>query len=79
MGPQRYKNTAKIADMDNIVDSSLPGIFRASELEGSYPRPQLIRPARTDLSMDWNIPFHDNADGVSPGWQLNPELTCAHA
>ena len=58
--------------MDNTVDSSRPSIFPASEQDGSYPRPQLMRPVWADLSGEWGFRFDDNDEGLAEGWQFNP-------
>ena len=60
--------------MDNIADSSRLSIFRASEQDGSYPRPQLLRPSWADLSGEWGFRFDDYDEGLSQGWQLNPHF-----
>ncbi|CAL4859087.1 Beta-galactosidase [Microbacterium sp. MM2322] len=43
--------------------------FRASTQDGSYPRPQLVRPAWADLSGTWGFAFDDEDAGARLGWE----------
>lgn len=41
----------------------------ASQQDGSYPRPQLVRPHWTDLSGEWQFGYDDERAGVDERWQ----------
>jgi beta-galactosidase/beta-glucuronidase len=41
--------------------SSIPPVIRASEQDGTYPRPQLVRSAWTDLTGSWDFAVADAA------------------
>ncbi|QDP94699.1 glycoside hydrolase family 2 [Microlunatus elymi] len=43
--------------------------LRASQQDGSYPRPQLLRPAWTDLSDTWSFRYDDEDRGLTEGWR----------
>jgi beta-galactosidase/beta-glucuronidase len=43
--------------------------FRASTQDGSYPRPQLVRPAWADLTGTWGFAFDDEDAGARLGWE----------
>lgn len=45
----------------------------ASDQDGRYPRPQLVRPHWADLSGRWGFAFDDGDEGVARGWQRDPE------
>jgi len=47
---------------------------RASEQDGTYPRPQLMRSAWRDLSGDWGFRFDDERTGITGGWYRNPRF-----
>jgi len=49
-----------------IDDDSAP--WSASDQDGTYPRPQLVRPSWTDLSGTWTFAFDDDDSGLSEGW-----------
>lgn len=40
----------------------------ASEQDGDYPRPQLVRPAWVDLGGAWEFEFDDADEGLALGW-----------
>ncbi|HEY9290516.1 MAG TPA: glycoside hydrolase family 2 TIM barrel-domain containing protein [Microlunatus sp.] len=42
---------------------------RASQQDGSYPRPQLLRPDWTDLTGTWSFRYDDGDLGLTAGWQ----------
>ncbi|GAA2752437.1 glycoside hydrolase family 2 protein [Amnibacterium kyonggiense] len=42
--------------------------MRASEQDGSHPRPQLVRAAWTDLDGDWSFAFDDADAGLAERW-----------
>lgn len=46
--------------------------IRASEQDGSYPRPQLVRRDWFDLSGEWGFRFDDENEGVAAGWHAAP-------
>jgi beta-galactosidase/beta-glucuronidase len=48
-----------------MPDSSLA---RASDQDGTYPRPQLVRPNWFDLSGEWAFAHDDEDAGLSSGW-----------
>ena len=41
---------------------------RASEQDGSHPRPQLVRPGWTDLCGTWQLAFDDTGTGLDDHW-----------
>ncbi len=43
--------------------------FRASAQDGSYPRPQLVRPQWADLTGTWGFAFDDEDAGARLGWE----------
>ena len=51
-------------------DTSATG---ASEQDGSYPRPQLVRPAWLDLAGAWEFEFDDANEGRNGGWATSQE------
>jgi beta-galactosidase/beta-glucuronidase len=55
--------------MLNDDHSALPV---ASQGDGTYPRPQLVRPQWTDLSGPWSFAFDDDDRGLSDGWHAKP-------
>lgn len=42
--------------------------FRASQQDGTYPRPQAVRAAWTDLTGTWDFEHDDDDAGLSEGW-----------
>lgn len=44
----------------------------ASQRDGSYPRPQLVRPDWVDLSGQWSFRFDDLDEGLDSGWNSSP-------
>jgi beta-galactosidase/beta-glucuronidase len=42
--------------------------FRASVQDGQYPRPQLVRPAFSDLTGEWEFDHDDSNVGLTEGW-----------
>ncbi|MDN3495307.1 glycoside hydrolase family 2 TIM barrel-domain containing protein [Planococcus sp. APC 4015] len=44
----------------------------ASRSDGTYPRPQLVRPRWTDLSGPWSFTFDDDDRGVRERWHERP-------
>ncbi|HEY4267193.1 MAG TPA: glycoside hydrolase family 2 TIM barrel-domain containing protein [Galbitalea sp.] len=47
---------------------------RASQQDGTYPRPQLLRDHWTDLSGPWNFAHDDDDLGVDAGWPADPRF-----
>ena len=47
---------------------------RASEQDGSYPRPQLVRPGWADLSGTWQLAFDDAGSGLDDRWAALADL-----
>ncbi|CAN5537496.1 glycoside hydrolase family 2 TIM barrel-domain containing protein [soil metagenome] len=45
-----------------------PSDIRASEQDGTYPRPQLVRELWTDLSGPWGFEYDDDDRGLVEGW-----------
>ena len=43
-------------------------VSRASEQDGTYPRPQLVRPAWADLCGEWGFAADDADEGLALGW-----------
>ena len=44
---------------------------RASLQDGTYPRPQLVRPDWTDLGGEWSLRFDDGDAGLREGWHAD--------
>jgi len=44
---------------------------RASLQDGTYPRPQLVRPQWTDLGGEWSLRFDDGDAGLREGWHAD--------
>ena len=42
--------------------------MRATLQDGSYPRPQLVRPEWTDLGGEWQLRFDDRDEGLGERW-----------
>ncbi|GAB3607101.1 glycoside hydrolase family 2 TIM barrel-domain containing protein [Conyzicola nivalis] len=53
-------------DIDALATTATP--IRASRQDGSYPRPQLVRPSWTDLSGEWDLRFDDADKGLRDRW-----------
>lgn len=47
-----------------------PGLL-ATESDGSYPRPQLVRPDWLEIGGAWQFDFDDTDEGLSRGWQAS--------
>jgi beta-galactosidase/beta-glucuronidase len=47
---------------------------RASQQDGTYPRPQLLRARWSDLSGPWNFAHDDDDRGIDAGWHANPQF-----
>lgn len=45
---------------------SMPDEFRASAQDGTYPRPQLVRPRWLDLSGEWDFAFDEDIRALTP-------------
>lgn len=56
--------------MTTDADRELP----ASRRDGSYPRPQLMRPHWADLSGTWSFRFDDDDIGLDSGWHSSPRF-----
>lgn len=56
--------------ISSMRDSST---MRASEQDGSYPRPQLVRSQWTDLGGEWEFAYDDDDLGVREGWHSSAE------
>ena len=52
--------------MSITVDLASP--FRASQQDGRYPRPQLVRPEWTELGGAWGFAFDDDDAGLAARW-----------
>ncbi|MEU2350968.1 glycoside hydrolase family 2 TIM barrel-domain containing protein [Modestobacter sp. NPDC049651] len=48
---------------------------RATEQDGTHPRPQLLREEWTDLSGTWQLAFDDARAGLAAGWPGLTDLT----
>ncbi|MDQ1555198.1 MAG: hypothetical protein QOI02_200, partial [Actinomycetota bacterium] len=46
--------------------------FRASQQDGTYPRPQLMRPEWFDLSGNWAFAYDDADEGLDARWYDSP-------
>lgn len=57
--------TAQPLESDRALAS---GQALASDQDGSYPRPQLVRPEWTDLCGEWELRFDDARAGLSERW-----------
>lgn len=51
-----------------------PTTFRASRQDGSYPRPQLIRPHWRELGGAWGFAFDDADEGLAGRWYAEPDF-----
>lgn len=52
-------------------DSPASAALRASRADGTYPRPQLLRPAWRDLSGTWDFAYDDDGVGLQEEWQVS--------
>jgi len=59
--------------MSSSVDLE-PAVFRASQQDGRYPRPQLVRPSWTELSGEWDFAFDDADAGLAARWFADPQF-----
>ena len=50
------------------ASTARPSMTRASEQDGAYPRPQLVRRAWADLGGEWQFAFDDERIGIREGW-----------
>jgi beta-galactosidase/beta-glucuronidase len=57
----------------NVVDGAALAL-RASDQDGSYPRPQLMRTAWADLSGPWSFRFDDDDEGLGARWNVAPHF-----
>ncbi|WP_407343209.1 glycoside hydrolase family 2 protein [Pengzhenrongella phosphoraccumulans] len=48
--------------------------LRASMQDGTYPRPQLLRPAWADLSGAWKFQYDDADEGRAARWHVDPHF-----
>lgn len=55
----------------DAAPAAVPAL-RASRQDGSYPRPQLVRPRWADLCGEWSFRFDDANEGLGAGWQRDP-------
>ncbi|MET1051688.1 MAG: sugar-binding domain-containing protein [Mycetocola sp.] len=58
--------------LDGMLSYDRPHLPLASENDGHYPRPQLVRPNWRDLSGPWGFAFDDDNRGVRERWHLTP-------
>ncbi len=61
--------------MHSDVATAVPLSPRASRQDGSYPRPQLVRPRWAELCGEWSFRFDDADDGLAGGWQREPDFS----
>ena len=59
--------------MDSVTVDDTPGV-RASQQDGTYPRPQLLRAAWADLSGPWAFCFDDENKGLAGRWYADPSF-----
>ncbi|TFD85444.1 glycoside hydrolase family 2 [Cryobacterium lactosi] len=59
--------------MSSSVDLE-PAVFRASQQDGRYPRPQLVRPSWAELSGEWGFAFDDADIGLTARWFADPQF-----
>jgi beta-galactosidase/beta-glucuronidase len=57
-----------------MLSNDLPHLPAASDGDGSYPRPQMVRSSWSDLSGRWGFGFDDENRGIRERWQLKPDL-----
>ncbi|MGO4690387.1 glycoside hydrolase family 2 protein [Glaciibacter sp. 2TAF33] len=57
----------------DAVSGDSPAV-RASEQDGSYPRPQLLRAEWVDLSGPWAFRFDDDDAGLAERWYQRPQF-----
>jgi beta-galactosidase/beta-glucuronidase len=48
--------------------------LRASRQDGTYPRPQLVRPDWADLTGTWSFAFDDADEGMAARWFASPDF-----
>ena len=53
--------------LDAMIDDDHTAV-RASTQDGTYPRPQLLRSAWTDLCGTWSFAYDDADEGIASGW-----------
>lgn len=56
--------------LDAMISANRASLPPASEQDGRYPRPQLVRPAWSDLCGDWEFSFDDDNVGLAERWFL---------
>jgi beta-galactosidase/beta-glucuronidase len=52
----------------SVAPAALPDLPTASRQDGSYPRPQMLRTAWTDLDGTWSFRHDDTDTGLADGW-----------
>ncbi|MHB1234623.1 MAG: glycoside hydrolase family 2 protein [Microbacteriaceae bacterium] len=61
--------------MDIIPGSAASSeTFRASQQDGTYPRPQLLRTRWADLDGEWGFRYDDDDIGLAEKWYQNPRF-----
>lgn len=61
------------ADSGVFPDERTPA--RASEQDGTYPRPQLVRASWADLCGTWDFEYDDDDEGLDGNWAQRETLT----
>lgn len=59
--------------MNSVTVDDIPEV-RASEQDGSYPRPQMLRAAWADLCGPWAFCFDDENKGLASRWYADPSF-----
>ena len=59
--------------MNSVAVDEIPDV-RASEQDGTYPRPQMLRAAWADLCGPWAFCFDDENKGLSAHWYADPSF-----
>lgn len=57
-----------------MISDDQNGSPRATEQDGTYPRPQLVRRRWVDLAGEWGFAFDDEGVGLAQRWYSNPQL-----
>lgn len=60
--------------MQMNVEGDVTTAAMASQQDGSYPRPQLMRPRWVDLSGIWKFQYDDADEGLAAGWSGHDAL-----
>jgi len=57
-----------------MISDDQNGLPRATEQDGTYPRPQLVRRRWADLAGEWGFAFDDDGVGLAERWYAAPQF-----